>query len=124
MSFKENLRLRSRLQILFAAIRNKLDLANNLQKNVKIAVDQAVFQAKIEIIEDIVQGTQPIDVSSFEDLNLYVNADDYGDISEKSWLRGYPEIVRSRAANEVRKNIDRWLAFWPIEQRVQDGPPS
>jgi hypothetical protein len=89
---------------------------------IRRAIDEAVRQAQIEIIADMIRGAQPIDILSFQE--LYEREENIEDYVNESLLPNVSPSVRLVAACEVQHKLNMWLAFWSINQRISDGPPS
>lgn len=69
-------------------------------------VARVVEQIKQEILADVANGQVPYFVSSFRDLQDYVDANAYGNLED---LCGGDSEAYCRFANEVHDQVDAWL---------------
>lgn len=80
-------------------------------------IEAAISRAKQEVVADILKGRVPRDVKSFSELHDYVDANEYGGLTEGPF---YDEarladpaidsgIVDHSAANRVQDAVDVWL---------------
>lgn len=86
----------------------------------EMTIDRAVNRAKREILLDVAQGKVPASkITSFADLHDYVDANEYGGLTEdEPWVND-DEAVKVQdtflnqdfmeAANEVQNRVDSWI---------------
>jgi hypothetical protein len=69
----------------------------------RVQIEDAVAEAKLEILNDIANGTVAADVKDFSDLHEYVDANGYGGFFERrsNW---YTEDIEA-----VQSDLDAWL---------------
>lgn len=71
----------------------------------KVKFNLAFARAKREILEDIQTKLVPRTVSSFEDLNDYVDANCYGGFCDENYIAS----ENFEFENKVQTAIDEWL---------------
>ena len=79
---------------------------------VKTTIETAIARGKAEIIADIAEGIVPTTVSTFSELHDFVDANEYGGLTEDAFIAafhgGWPVVLA--AVGKVQDSLNQWLA--------------
>jgi hypothetical protein len=72
-------------------------------------VQRAVARGKKEILQDMASGRVPRSVRSFATLHDFVDANEYGGMTDPRYTRGLHGPVLIDMVNRVQNKLDAWL---------------